>query len=155
MSASIYCRPPGFAQTISNVQIIAFSLFAIAIMMKGSINTSVRTVPCVPGRLHAPATSLCSRQHLTGQTLHAARQPAAPSASRGVVSLKVQAEASSGAASPPWKQQNARLVLEDGSVWHGSGFGATGTTIAEVVFNTSMSGYQVRMRSRLSGRHTR
>jgi carbamoyl-phosphate synthase small subunit len=35
-----------------------------------------------------------------------------------------------------------RLALEDGSIWHGSGFGATGTHIGEVVFNTSMTGYQ-------------
>ncbi|MBN1312744.1 MAG: glutamine-hydrolyzing carbamoyl-phosphate synthase small subunit [Anaerolineae bacterium] len=35
-----------------------------------------------------------------------------------------------------------RLALEDGSIWHGSGFGATGTSIGEVVFNTSMTGYQ-------------
>lgn len=36
-----------------------------------------------------------------------------------------------------------RLVLSDGSVWHGVAFGATGTALGEVVFNTSMSGYQV------------
>lgn len=35
-----------------------------------------------------------------------------------------------------------RLVLEDGSVWHGTAFGATGTEIGEVVFNTSLTGYQ-------------
>lgn len=42
----------------------------------------------------------------------------------------------------PWAVNNARLVLEDGSVWHGVGFGAVGTQVAEVVFNTSLSGYQ-------------
>ncbi len=39
----------------------------------------------------------------------------------------------------------ARLALQDGSVFHGSGFGATGRGLvvpAEVVFNTAMSGYQ-------------
>jgi carbamoyl-phosphate synthase small subunit len=39
----------------------------------------------------------------------------------------------------------ARLALADGSVFHGSGFGATGRGIvstAEVVFNTAMCGYQ-------------
>ena len=56
--------------------------------------------------------------------------------------LELRAEAA-GALSPPWKTQNARLVLEDGSVWSGSSFGATGTALGEVVFNTSMSGYQV------------
>lgn len=36
----------------------------------------------------------------------------------------------------------ARLVLEDGSVWHGVGLGAPGTRVGEVVFNTSLTGYQ-------------
>ncbi len=36
----------------------------------------------------------------------------------------------------------ARLALEDGSVWHGYAFGAQGTRLGEVVFNTSMTGYQ-------------
>jgi carbamoyl-phosphate synthase small subunit len=34
------------------------------------------------------------------------------------------------------------LVLEDGSVFHGTSFGAEGTSFGEAVFNTSMSGYQ-------------
>src|SRR6266511_6062686 len=36
----------------------------------------------------------------------------------------------------------AILALEDGSVFRGAGFGAAGTTEGEVVFNTSMTGYQ-------------
>src|SRR5215813_6959887 len=36
----------------------------------------------------------------------------------------------------------AKLALEDGTVFTGRGFGATGTTDGEVVFNTSMTGYQ-------------
>lgn len=36
----------------------------------------------------------------------------------------------------------ARLVLEDGSVWRGMAFGAPGTWLGEVVFNTSLTGYQ-------------
>ncbi len=36
----------------------------------------------------------------------------------------------------------ARLVLEDGSVWPGEAFGAPGTQVGEVVFNTSLTGYQ-------------
>ena len=35
-----------------------------------------------------------------------------------------------------------RLALEDGSVYHGTAFGATGTVAGEVVFNTAMCGYQ-------------
>lgn len=36
----------------------------------------------------------------------------------------------------------ALLVLADGTVFEGKGFGAEGETIGEVVFNTSMTGYQ-------------
>ncbi len=37
---------------------------------------------------------------------------------------------------------SAKLALEDGSVYYGRGFGAMGETSGEVVFNTSMTGYQ-------------
>src|SRR6202795_1096230 len=36
----------------------------------------------------------------------------------------------------------AKLALEDGTVFTGWGFGAEGETFGEVVFNTSMTGYQ-------------
>ena len=36
----------------------------------------------------------------------------------------------------------AALVLEDGTVFTGFGFGATTTKVGEVCFNTSMTGYQ-------------
>jgi len=36
----------------------------------------------------------------------------------------------------------AILALADGTVFHGSGIGAAGSTVGEVVFNTSMTGYQ-------------
>ncbi|MEZ4641229.1 MAG: glutamine-hydrolyzing carbamoyl-phosphate synthase small subunit [Chloroflexota bacterium] len=36
----------------------------------------------------------------------------------------------------------ALLALEDGAVWPGVGFGAVGTTTGEIVFNTSLTGYQ-------------
>lgn len=38
--------------------------------------------------------------------------------------------------------QPALLVLADGTAYRGWSFGATGTTIGEVVFNTGMTGYQ-------------
>lgn len=38
--------------------------------------------------------------------------------------------------------REARLALEDGSIWRGEAFGADGTQIGEVVFNTSLLGYQ-------------
>jgi carbamoyl-phosphate synthase small subunit len=36
----------------------------------------------------------------------------------------------------------ARLILEDGTVYSGESFGSPATTIGEVVFNTSLTGYQ-------------
>src|SRR5436309_11547611 len=36
----------------------------------------------------------------------------------------------------------AKLALEDGTVYTGHGFGAAGESVGEVVFNTSMTGYQ-------------
>ena len=36
----------------------------------------------------------------------------------------------------------ARLVLENGEIFRGSGFGGSGISTGEVVFNTSMTGYQ-------------
>jgi carbamoyl-phosphate synthase small subunit len=36
----------------------------------------------------------------------------------------------------------AILALEDGRIFHGESFGATGTVVGEACFNTSMSGYQ-------------
>ncbi|MBK4217071.1 glutamine-hydrolyzing carbamoyl-phosphate synthase small subunit [Paracoccus caeni] len=40
------------------------------------------------------------------------------------------------------KKPTACLVLADGTVFYGQGFGATGETVAELVFNTAMTGYQ-------------
>ena len=39
-------------------------------------------------------------------------------------------------------KQNAVLALEDGSLFWGKAIGAEGSTVGEVVFNTSMTGYQ-------------
>lgn len=36
----------------------------------------------------------------------------------------------------------AKLLLEDGTIYEGESFGAEGTNFGEVVFNTSMAGYQ-------------
>ncbi len=44
-----------------------------------------------------------------------------------------------GGASTPWP---AVLVLEDGTTFHGTGFGARGEAFGEMVFNTGMTGYQ-------------
>ncbi|KAG5569608.1 hypothetical protein H5410_059374 [Solanum commersonii] len=47
-----------------------------------------------------------------------------------------------GVVERPWKVADARLVLEDGSIWKAKSFGARGTQVGEVVFNTSLTGYQ-------------
>lgn len=39
-------------------------------------------------------------------------------------------------------KERAVLALEDGTVYYGYAFGHTGETVGEVVFNTSMTGYQ-------------
>ena len=41
-----------------------------------------------------------------------------------------------------WEKPTAVLVLGDGSVFEGHGFGAATTNVGEVCFNTSMTGYQ-------------
>jgi carbamoyl-phosphate synthase small subunit len=41
----------------------------------------------------------------------------------------------------PLEDARATLLLEDGAVFHGEGFGATGSVCGEVVFNTAMTGY--------------
>jgi carbamoyl-phosphate synthase small subunit len=43
---------------------------------------------------------------------------------------------------PLFSHPAALLVLADGTAYQGWSFGATGTTIGEVVFNTGMTGYQ-------------
>ena len=44
------------------------------------------------------------------------------------------------ALTPP--HPTACLVLADGTIFYGRGFGAVGETVAELVFNTAMTGYQ-------------
>lgn len=71
--------------------------------------------------------------------LAAARRAARPSRS------PLAARASSSPQQPPFKTKDARLVLEDGSVWRAAAFGAPAGgdgVVGEVVFNTSMTGYQ-------------
>ena len=41
----------------------------------------------------------------------------------------------------PYKK-NAKLVLSNGTVFPGFSFGALGTSVGEIVFNTGMTGYQ-------------
>ena len=43
---------------------------------------------------------------------------------------------------PASAKPTACLALSDGTIFYGKGFGATGETVAELVFNTAMTGYQ-------------
>jgi carbamoyl-phosphate synthase small subunit len=45
-------------------------------------------------------------------------------------------------ATPTLGRMRAILALEDGRIFEGESFGATGTRVGEVCFNTSMTGYQ-------------
>src|SRR5262249_32103889 len=47
-----------------------------------------------------------------------------------------------GLASRGETMKRATLALADGTTFEGQAFGSTGETVGEVVFNTSMSGYQ-------------
>ena len=39
-------------------------------------------------------------------------------------------------------KKNAKLVLSNGFIFPGFSFGASGTAVGEIVFNTGMTGYQ-------------
>ena len=39
-------------------------------------------------------------------------------------------------------KKNAKLVLSNGTIFPGFSFGAFGTAVGEIVFNTGMTGYQ-------------
>jgi len=54
--------------------------------------------------------------------------------------MSVRSEATTGIT--PAERREALLFLEDGSVFRGRGFGFRGTAVGELVFNTSMTGYQ-------------
>ena len=51
-------------------------------------------------------------------------------------------EVEDAAVESPWDMEDCRLVLSDGSILRGSAFGAKGTAVGEVVFNTALTGYQ-------------
>eukprot|EP00884_Botryococcus_braunii_P023075 jgi/Botrbrau1/9451/Bobra.0252s0072.1 len=114
MEAMLRC-----SQTACSVSVPARSL------VSRPVRSPLHTHPAVPYLGQLAAFSPC----------HSRRQ-------NKVLSVVVKAGSNGNGASPPWATPDARLVLEDGSVWHGTSFGASGTKLAEVVFNTSMTGYQ-------------
>jgi carbamoyl-phosphate synthase small subunit len=58
--------------------------------------------------------------------------------------VQPQAQSDRALASAPDEQlrPTACIVLADGQVFYGQGFGAAGTAVAELCFNTAMTGYQ-------------
>ena len=48
----------------------------------------------------------------------------------------------SASSANPAPKPTACLALADGTIFYGTGFGARGETVAELVFNTAMTGYQ-------------
>ena len=56
--------------------------------------------------------------------------------------MQLDAGVTCSAVAKPWQPMNGRLALADGTIMKGRCFGASGTKVAEVVFNTSLSGYQ-------------
>src|SRR6185312_11903855 len=62
--------------------------------------------------------------------------------SRDAESAERSAKTGTAGFTLPMSDSIAKLALEDGTVFTGRGFGAAGEKIGEVVFNTSMFGYQ-------------
>jgi hypothetical protein len=88
-------------------------------------------------RINASTYALCASASSSSSSL---RRSVGAAGQRAATRRQVVVRASS--AGSPFRKKDTRLVLEDGSVWHGFGFGAQGTQIGEVVFNTSITGYQ-------------
>lgn len=89
-----------------------------------------------PTRRNVAATGLArsfvsSPKHLLHRRLYACGRAAA-----------AVGEAKDVAIDSPWDLEDCRLVLSDGSILRGSAFGAKGTAVGEVVFNTALTGYQ-------------
>jgi len=70
-----------------------------------------------------------------------ARRGAVTSKSKTTKSRKSKAKRPAGTTGNPGGA-TAALVLEDGTTFWGTGLGATGESVGEVCFNTSMTGYQ-------------
>lgn len=98
------------------------------------------------GVIHCPDASSCTSPKLL--PLLVVTKVRRPSRQRFVCRSQIKnnsaplSAVSDEANSRPWKISDARLVLEDGSIWRAKSFGASGTQVGEVVFNTSMTGYQ-------------
>ena len=81
-----------------------------------------------------------------GHAPAAAPQPATPNSNPTETRMDIDPQVTPSAADQPPEQAppgaTAALVLGDGSVFWGIGFGAPTTSVGEVCFNTGMTGYQ-------------
>lgn len=110
---------------------------AIKPTLAGSAATAEKKNGCV-GAFTNTATVAASKSVYFGRSVQISSKKAAPVVKANSTSV-IRASAD---IERPWKTADARLALEDGSVWRGTSFGARGTQAAEVVFNTSLTGYQ-------------
>ena len=85
------------------------------------------------GKCYKPKPQSCSAWALP-EPIYASRKGFESSFSPEKISEKPATKSS-------LKRQNAVLVLEDGSVFSGYGFGASNKVSGEIVFSTSMIGY--------------
>ena len=112
-------------------------------MLRASIGTCCYVVPAEQAHQVPSCTfSLPKSQQLRGTQLYVksiSGRHVQPVRGRRTAVTKAESKTSTAA---PWKKADARLVLADGSVWRGRAFGATDTEIGEVVFNTSITGYE-------------
>jgi len=110
---------------------------ALPVVARAAAAPVAAGVPCSPSAPCPPASAAPSR-------------PAPSARARRALAIRPRAAAANGGANgaplpPPFKTKDARLVLEDGSVWRAAAFGAPSGAdgvVGEAVFNTSMTGYQ-------------
>ncbi len=114
-------------------------------MLQASIGTSCQFKPAPSEQAHHVPNCTFSLPH--SQQFRGTKLRVRSASGRHVSTLRsrtatvVKAESKSPTAAP-WIKADARLVLADGSVWRGRAFGATDQEIGEVVFNTSITGYE-------------
>src|SRR5699024_3308092 len=72
----------------------------------------------------------------------AARRPRPPALLEGARMTSTASTPASGPGASRARREKALLILEDGTVLHGSAYGARGSRLGEVVFTTGMTGYQ-------------
>mmetsp|Transcript_33403 Transcript_33403/g.56082 ORF Transcript_33403/g.56082 Transcript_33403/m.56082 type:complete len:456 (-) Transcript_33403:282-1649(-) len=111
-----------------------------------STSQAVRVAPAVDTRSAraAPAVSahLPSKKAFAGKAVDFARGCRTSVAHSALSTGRTRVVASAKIGARPWAEHDARLVMKDGSIFTGISFGAKGTVVQEVVFNTSLSGYQ-------------